>query len=345
MQIEFKNGPTINSPSNAKAIDRREAAIAKLLGNTSAETSAKTSAPTDLPVKNATSISPEETSAVIPQSTESEGQTTTSEATSPEDAPKEATESKSTEEPLSKQYAIIARKEKALRAKMQEVKAKELDIATREQALQSQPKASIDESKFISLEKLQADPISTLLRAGINYEQITQLMLNQPQVDPATKFMLDEMKAEIKRLNDAQENSNKKYSDQQSNQYKQAVNQIKNEATALVSNDPAFEMIKETGSVSDVVQLIEDTFKADGILLSVEDAAREVEEYLVEQAAKFSKLKKIQQKLAPPKQEAPKSQDPKQQQQMKTLTNAVGTSRQLSAKERAILAFKGELSK
>ena len=35
----------------------------------------------------------------------------------------------------------------------------------------------------------------------------------------------------------------------------------------------------------------------------------------------------------------------KQPQSMKTLTNAASSSRQLSAKERAILAFKGELGK
>lgn len=334
MKIETTSGPAINQPPSASAAaDRRAAAIAKLTGgdNQTQQTS----------VPNPSQVAPEDIHGAL--STQS-GENSTNEGVS-NDNPPEATESSEpAEEPLSKQYAIIARKEKALRTKMQEVKAKELELATREQALKSQPQAKIDESKFIALDKLQQDPITTLLRAGISYDQITQMVLNQPQMDPATKVMMDELKSEINRLKGDQEEFKKTSQNQQTQAYKQAVAQIRSEAQALVRNDEAFETINATGSVDDVVQLIEETFKADGILLSVEEAAREVEEYLVEQAAKFGRLKKVQQRLAPTKQEAPKSQAPAgQQTQMKTLTNAVGSTRQLSAKERAILAFKGEL--
>jgi hypothetical protein len=354
--IETKDGPNLVNPANAKAADRREAAIAKFLqpGNTQAQES---------PVRNPSQISPEESSAVLPKQepktefekaleaskTDEEGQSTTSEAdSSPEQAPKEATDKTEEEEqPLSKQYAIIARKEKALRMKMQEIKAKEAELLSREQALKSPQQSQVDESKFISLEKLQSDPVSTLLRAGVSYDQITQMIMNQPQVDPATRAMMDELKAEIQALKGEQENSKKSAAEQQTQAYQNALKQIEREASSLIHNDPAFETIKATGSVSDVVQLIEDTFKADGILLSVEDAAREVEEYLVNEAIKLAELKKVKQRLAPPKKEEPKQEikAQPQQNQMKTLTNAVGTTRQLSAKERAILAFKGELNK
>lgn len=335
MKIETTSGPAINQPPSATAAaDRRAAAIAKLTGgdNQTQQTS----------VPNPSQVAPEDIRGAL--STQS-GENSTNEGISNDNTPKEATESSEpAEEPLSKQYAIIARKEKALRTKMQEVKAKELELATREQALKSQPQAKMDESKFISLDKLQQDPITTLLRAGISYDQITQMALNQPQMDPATKVMMEELKSEINRLKGAQEESKQTYQNQQTQAYKQAVAQIRSEATSLVSNDEAYEMIKATDSVSEVVQLIEDTFKADGILLSVEEAAREVEEYLVDQAAKIGKLKKMQQRLAPPNQEAPKSQAPAgQQTQMKTLTNSVGSTRQLSARERAMLAFKNEL--
>jgi hypothetical protein len=350
MIVESKDGSVLNQPPTAKAEAKRDAAIAALLGN--APQAAQPEA-NQHPVQNPSKISPEESPAVLGSKAEV-GQSDSNEtpASVESSEPKAATEAKSEsedpEQPLSKQYAIIARKEKAIRAKMQELKAKEAELAGREQSLRSQPQAQLDESKFIALEKLQGDPIATLLRAGITYDQITQMVMNQPQIDPATKVMIEEMKAEIKALKGEQESSNKKYVDQQQQAYQQAVKQIRLEANQLVNSDPAYETIKETGSVSDVVELIEETFKADGILLSVEEAAREVEEYLVEQAAKLAKLKKIQQRLAPPKQEAPKSQEPKQQPQqaqMKTLTNAVGSTRQLSAKERAILAFNGELKK
>jgi hypothetical protein len=99
------------------------------------------------------------------------------------------------------------------------------------------------------------------------------------------------------------------------------------------------------------VDLIEKTFKEDGILLSVEEAAKEVEDELVSQLSKYAqKIKKLQQKFAPQSKAAP--QQPvnnktagQQQQPGKTLTNSMGASRPLSTRERAILAFENKLSK
>lgn len=110
--------------------------------------------------------------------------------------------------------------------------------------------------------------------------------------------------------------------------------------------DPYFETIKQTNSVSDVVDLITATYEKDGILLSVEEAAKEVEDYLVDEAMKLTRIGKIKQRLAASttaKVSQEQTPAPKKQTQMKTLTNAASTTRQLSAKERAILAFRGEL--
>jgi len=110
--------------------------------------------------------------------------------------------------------------------------------------------------------------------------------------------------------------------------------------------DEQYELIAATGSIDDVVELIERTFTEEGRLVPVEEAAQAIEDYLAEEAYKLSKLKKIQQKLAPSAQAKPEqkqTEQPKQPQtQMKTLTNAVGTQRQLSARERAIAAFEGK---
>lgn len=254
------------------------------------------------------------------------------------DAPKEA------ETPLSTQYAVLARKEKALRSKVQELRAKEDALKAREEAAKTASQPSIDESKYIPKERLTQDTLAVLEEMGISYDQLTNLILNQPKLDPASQAALSQMKAEIKALRDAQDDARKGVQTQQEEAYKQAVNQIRLEAKQLVSSDPvAYEAIHLTNSVNDVVELIEETFKQDGVLLSVEDAAKEVEDYLAEEAFKLAKLKKIQQKLQPVAP-APKKQDvEKQQPQMKTLTNAVGTQRKLSARERALLAFKGEL--
>ncbi len=100
------------------------------------------------------------------------------------------------------------------------------------------------------------------------------------------------------------------------------------------------------------MKLIEETYQKDGILLSVEEAAQEVENYIVEQGLnKLSKIEKIKKRLAensgavnpPAKQVKTETQANPEKTQMKTLTNASSGARKLSARDRAILAFKGEL--
>jgi hypothetical protein len=124
------------------------------------------------------------------------------------------------------------------------------------------------------------------------------------------------------------------------------MKQIRNDVNMLVKHDPQFETIKATNSIGDVVELIEKTFNEDGVLLTVEEAAQQVESYLVDEAIKLARLAKIQQKLAPaPKAEASKATGTPEKQSMKTLTNSVNSSRTLSARERAILAMQGKLDK
>jgi len=155
---------------------------------------------------------------------------------------------------------------------------------------------------------------------------------------------LKALKDEIKALKGETENNKKSFEEQQTAQRTQAIKQITSDVTNLVKSDPQFEAIRQTRSVKDVVELIEKTFDEDGIYLSVEDAASQVEEYLVEESLKLAKLKKIQQRMQQSQQAATKpSTDPKQQQQMKTLTNSVNSSRPLTARERALLAFENKL--
>ena len=135
-----------------------------------------------------------------------------------------------------------------------------------------------------------------------------------------------------------------KSENQQTDAYKQAITQIRSDTKKLVTASEEFEAIANTNSVDDVVELIERTFKQDGTLLTVEEAAKQVEDYLVEEAFKLTKLKKIQQRLATAQKPAePKLEPTKQPQTMKTLTNAVSSPGKLSVRERAIAAFKGEL--
>jgi hypothetical protein len=336
-KIEPKETPSPVEGIMQARMSPRERAIAKLMD----QQKAAAPAPQSNPVPNPSSVSPEEMGALSvsqpkdPVKDLVQGQNNPSESPT---EPKEVIAGKE-EQPLSSRYADLARKERAIRAKAQEIKQREEALARQEAERQTQaPKPGQPDLA----ERLKADPMSVLNELGISYDKLTEQALSLPSPE---QQVIQELKAEIKRLSDAQEGTKKSFEEAQSNQYKQAVNQIRNEAKTLIESDEAFETIKSTESVEDVVELITKTFETEGVLLSVEEAAKAVEEHLVEEALKLARLKKIQQRLAPtpsaPKQEEPTKQP--QAAQVKTLSNTMGASRPLTAKERAILAFKNEL--
>lgn len=327
MIIEPKAGPTIQQPAGSTASN--EALKARVVAKLEAM-----KAPVESEVNAASTEVVEENR----QNNSSEGNPSDA-AASPAEPEKVAA---APEKPLSSEYAILARKEKALRARDQQLRSREVAIKAAEDARNAPAKPVFDESKYISREKLQSDLFGTLGEMGLTYDQITEQAANAPSPEQvALNQELKALKDELKAIRGEQESSKKSWEEQQTQSYKQAVNDIKREASLLISHDPNFETIKETGSLDDVVELIERTFKEDGTLLTVEEAANEVENYLVEEALKISRIKKIQQRLnasaAPAAVPAKPTEAPKQQ-QMKTLTNSVSSTRQLSARERAILA-------
>lgn len=309
------------------------------------------------PVKNANQVQPEELSAIKAssqpaQSTQSDNIEPTQQVDAQEatDAPPAPAKVEEKEDPLSTQYALLARKEKALRAKVQAqesaAKAREEALLAREEAIKA--KESDYSSNYIQKSRLKSDPLSVLAEEGVSYEELTKAILSpQVQQDPRLLAELEKIKEEVRQAREQQELNKKSYEDQQKQAYNQAVSQIRNEVTRLVTTDPDFETIKETGSVNDVVELIEKTFQSEGVLLSVEDAAKEVEEYLVDEALKLARITKIKNRLQPVEKPVQKQQQStvpaKQQQPMKTLTNSIGTSPKLNAKQRAMLAFEGKL--
>jgi hypothetical protein len=308
-------------------------------------------------VGNQSSVGVEELGAIMPKidtSTSSEQMelgaiTEDTKVVEPQTPPKPS------EDPtLSRQFAQLARQEKALRAKVQaqerDLKAREASIAAKEAEIAQ--KAKQDMSDYIHKDRIKRETLTVLAEAGASYDDLTnQFLQAQQPTDPRVQATINQLQSKIQALEKASEESRKSAVDNQTAAYDAAVRQIRTDVVGLVKNDPAFEAIRATKSVNDVVELITETYKKDNVLLTIEEAAQQVEDYLVEEASKLARLTKIQKRLntspergsaAPAQQKQPQ---PKQQPQMKTLTNATSSSRQLTAKERAILAFKGELDK
>lgn len=326
-----KSGPTITTPQGVSARDRAIEAF---------KAAQQTSTAQETPVQNPNNIKAEELSAIKASSEKTE-EKIEQQDTNEDSKASEDTKAKDTH--LSPQYAQLARKERALRAQAQELKAKEDAFKAREEAIKA--KEAEYQANYIHKDKFKTNGLDALAEAGLSYDQLTDLILNSanraeesPQ-DSAFKAL----QAEIKAIKDAQEAARRSYEEQQKAQYEQAVTQIRNETQQLVEDNPEFEAIKATNSIDDVVELIERTFHQTGKILAVEDAAREIEAYLAEEAYKLAQLKKIQSRLKPVenKQEVKEvKKDEQKQNSMKTLTNAVGASRPMTARERAIAAFK-----
>lgn len=294
------------------------------------------------PPVNANAISAEEVGAVKAQTNQenqesSDAPTVESEVTAPEQDPE-----------LKRRFEQIARQERALRAKAQDqdkrLKAREAALAAREAAVQ-QP-TEPDLSNYVDKARIKQDAISVLEEAGISWDELTNQAINRQNIDPRVTNTISRLEAKIAQLEKATEASQKTYEQQQQDSYQAAVKQITSDAKQLVYTDPEFETVKAMNAVNDVVDLIKKQHAADGTVLSVEEAAREVENYLVEEAMKITQIDKIKKRMAAANASKPPTEAKTQaskQPQMKTLTNATSSSRPLTARERAIAAMEGRL--
>lgn len=249
--------------------------------------------------------------------------------------------------------AAMARKEKELRAQKRQFEAE------RQQLLAE--KAELEKIKAWQ-QRLKDDPLTVLSDAGIDYDQLTQAVLQQG--DP-NSIALRRLQQEILALKQSQSQTIEQSQKIQEQQYEQAKRQIRREVDAVVASDPTFEVIQAAGYQDAVVELIEQTFNDEGYVMNVEDAAREVANAAIEEAVKLAKLQAIQQRLTPAQaqahveaaaqQAAPQAQRAQQQITVarkeqpgsQTLSNRmVVSAHSLNNKdriERAIRAFNGQL--
>lgn len=333
--------------STTSAADARARAIAKLTATAPEAAAPPANHSAQL---NQNAIAPEDMNALrakAPQMVE--------EPQEMEDQQQEEQEMEQVAPPKNDEFERLRMQERQARLKAQQraqqleqqLKDREAAIQAREQEWEAKEKQY---KSYIPKERLTQDALSVLAEAGVSYEQLVEQIVNQQPKDPRVEAEMKMLRQELQSLREEQENAKKAQAQQQTEAYKAAVNQIRMDVKNLVTMDPEFEMVKSTNAVNDVVELIERTFKETGHVMDVEEAAREVENYLVEETLKYTNVGKIKQRLqtAQSKSNAPSEQqsqemNKKQPQPMKTLTNAASSPRQLSSRERAILAFKGEL--
>lgn len=227
---------------------------------------------------------------------------------------------------------LLARKERQLR-KMQQ------DLHAQRQSLEAQRKQY--ETDYVPKSRLKEDPWSVLEDTGLDYDTLTQQMLQRPN-DPMTKAL----QARIKALEEQHSKALEAQQQQATAQYEQAKKQIANEVSMLVDSDANFETIKTAGMQEAVVELIEQTFNSTGVLMDVTEAAAKVEDHLINEGLKLARLAKVQAKLKPPEPETPPPVKATAKSPTMTITNRMQPTTPSKSSEkdriaRAIAAFNG----
>jgi hypothetical protein len=242
--------------------------------------------------------------------------------------------SPATSEASDPRLAELARKEMLLREEARKVEAQKAELETlRKQA--TEPKGMTAEewkAKFLE------DPSSV----GMTYDEMANRYLNQPTEEVQK---LSALEAKIAQLESQLGQGNKAYEEAQAQAYTNAMKQLKAQTSQLVETAPQdFELISSQGAHDQVVKLIEDTYRAEGRLMSVKQAAEEVEKQLLDRALSFAALNKVKQKLVGDGKTSPSPAEDKAVPQ-KTLSQTITTGAKLTSaqiRERAIARARGQ---
>jgi hypothetical protein len=223
--------------------------------------------------------------------------------------------------PLSPQFAALAKQRRALQVKEQQ-------LIEREKALSTQ-----GQSPDAIIQKLKSEPLSVLKEHGVTYDQLTEAILNEQNgISPeVTKLRaeIEAMKADL----------NKNFTDRDQQQEEAALREMQREATFLAKDGETYEMIRDTNSIPDVMELIKRTYKTTGEVLDVSVAMEAIETELLEESLQAAQRRKVQERLKVGVQPQPG------QKLIKTLTNRDSAAPILDRRSRAIAAMNGTLKR
>lgn len=208
--------------------------------------------------------------------------------------------------PISPQLAMIAKAKRALQVKERELAEREAKLAS--QGVQTTP----DDL----MAKLKASPLSVLQEAGVTYEDLTEAILSNPQ-SPELLQLKNEMKA-------LKEELTQQFTSRDTQAEEQITREWTDEATRMASEGETYQFIREAEMVPDVIEGIKEHWQKTGELKDLTETMNKLEQRLVDNALKASKIGKVQALLNPQASlEEPQAMSTPQapQRQMRTLTS------------------------
>jgi len=212
---------------------------------------------------------------------------------------------------LSPQMAALARKEQKFRRDQQALKV-EREAIERE-------KAEIAEFKAMK-EKLAQKDYSGV-EPLIDYNDYTRY-----QIEKAGSQ--DPVQEKFKNLEAKVDSVEKAHQEDISKRFEAAVNERRSQATQLVESNPDFAIIKRAGATEGIVQYILDVWEEKGVEPTIEEAAKEVKELLLERAQKTAELLKSTESNEAPSDG--KKELPPLKPGIKTLTNTMAPTGEIT---------------
>lgn len=175
---------------------------------------------------------------------------------------------------LSPQLSALARKEQAFRQRerafLEKEKALEARLAEADQY--SQLKTKLSSKDYSEAEKL-----------GLDYEGYTKYLLDKQSGEDPENQRFKSLEDEIQALKKSKEES-------AAQEYEETVAAYKTEIAKLVESSPELTKVKKAKKEDAVLQLILDSWEQDGTEMTVEQASKDVELFLTEEAKKWASL-------------------------------------------------------
>lgn len=214
---------------------------------------------------------------------------------------KEAAESKeenkppeATKEPdqFASKFAALTRKERAIKQREAELDARlakmEAEAAERNKKYEGYDQLG---------QRIKNEPLKVLEENGITLEQLSEILLNDGKLTPEQQIarLKEEMtggfKSELEQLK-AQLAEKEAAAEEQ--KYASIIEGFKEEISDFVTETPeTYELINANESVDLVYEVIEEHHKETGRVLSIKEAADQVEAYLEEEIKKYASLNKV----------------------------------------------------
>jgi hypothetical protein len=236
-------------------------------------------------------------------------------------------------EPLSPQFAALAKAKRALQVK-------ERELAVREAQLGKTPDKT---SGVYTKDEIKTQALRILRESGVTNDELTEALLREAQ-DYGPGYTA--LEAEIKTIKDQQNAEKQLQAERDQAAERQVLTHMRSQIDELTQQGEQFELTRLHGYQPKVLELIYKTYKSTGEIYDVDYACKLIEDEPMADTLKAAQVKKVQSSftttpLQTQTQPTQRGQVPTQT--MRTLTNRDNASTHaMSRRERAIQAFYGK---